>query len=214
MEWFIDLDDTLTISPTTWAIQSVLPRLLRQHQLPYTDELLYEALLRSQEQAALAFDETQLIDTLFRLMGWSESVKAVLRQEVQDHYMPMLFEDARPFLQRMKAAGQHLYVVANNNQTPRIAEALGIAVYVDDIFTPQRCGAARGKPQREMWDFICKQVTSENPVMVGDDPWSDGAFADACDFPCVLVDRWDRYAHLTQYYRCLSLSEIEPVNAS
>jgi FMN phosphatase YigB (HAD superfamily) len=213
MQWFIDFDDTLTIAPSTWAIQSVLPRLIRQHQLPYTDELLYEALLRSQQLAALAFDETQFMDTLFRLMGWSAAMKDLLRKEVDEHYMPMLFEDARPFLQRMKAAGQRVYIVANNNQSPQIAQALGIAVYIDDIFTPQRCGAARGKPHREMWDFIAEHVASDQTIMVGDDPWCDGAFADACELTCVLVDRWDRYAHLSRYYRCLSLSEIEPVSA-
>jgi FMN phosphatase YigB (HAD superfamily) len=213
MQWFVDFDDTLTIAPATWAIQSVLPRLIRQHQLPYSDEALYQALLRSQEEAAQAFDEAQLLDTLFMLMGWSLQLKDTLRAEVLDHYMPMLFEDARPFLQRMKAAGERLYVVANNNQAPQIAEVLGIAVYIDDVFTPHSCGMIRGKPRREMWDFISEQVDIENAVIVGDDPWCDGAFADACNVPCVLLDRWDRFAHLTQYYRCLTLNELEPVNA-
>lgn len=214
MQWFIDFDDTLTISPTTWAVQSVLPRLIRQQQLSYNAEMFHQALLHSQEVAATSSEETQFIDGLFVLMGWSSSLKETLRQEVRDHYMPMLYEDARPFLQRMKAAGEPLYLVANSNQAPQIAEALGIAVYLNDIFTPHSCGVLRGKPRTEIWDVIADQIDIEDAIILGDDPWCDGAFADACGLPCVLLDRGDRFAHLTQYYRCLSLNEIEPVGAS
>jgi FMN phosphatase YigB (HAD superfamily) len=211
MQWFVDFDDTLTIAPTTWAIQTLLPRLIRQHQLPYTDESLYDALLRSQEEAALALSPYPMIESLFTLMGWSQKLKDTLVEEMRERYVPELFDDARPFLQRMKAAGEPIYIVANNNQAPPIAQALGIDVYVDDMFTPHSCGLLRGKPRSEMWDFICERVDIENAIIVGDDPWCDGAFADACDIPCVLVDRWDRFAHFTQYYRCISLNEIEPV---
>ena len=35
MNWFLDFDDTLALGPITWAIQTVLPELIRANALPY-----------------------------------------------------------------------------------------------------------------------------------------------------------------------------------
>jgi HAD superfamily hydrolase (TIGR01549 family) len=214
MQWFIDFDDTLALGPTTWAIQTVLPRLIRAHGLPYSDDLLHAALLRGQEIAAQGQDESQALETVFTMMNWPPELKRTLVEEVFERYVPVLFDDARPFLQRLRAGGEPLAIVSNNNHAPQIAEALGIAVYVNNIFTPDSCGIKRGKPHRDVWDYICDKHEIQNAVMVGDDPWSDGAFADACGIPCVLVDRLDRFAHFTQYYRVGSLNEIEPTGTA
>src|SRR5260221_8473514 len=103
MNWFIDFDDTLVLGPNTWAIQTVLPELIEQNNLPRNPERLSSLILQSQQEGANGAKDTDLLDNLFRAMGWPDALKANLIERIFDRYKPILFEDTLPFLRRMKA---------------------------------------------------------------------------------------------------------------
>jgi len=206
--WFIDFDDTLALGPTTWAVQTVLPEMIRQHALPADEHTLARALLRGQAQAASGLNEMIILDELFDAMGWPEGLKRTLIEAVFERYTPTLFADAIPFLQRLREHSQRVFILSNNNRAPELAEELGIGTLVEDIFTPKRCAVSRGKPDRALWDCVLAWLTPTAPIMVGDDPWSEGAFAAACAIDCILVDRLDRFAGISVFPRVRSLAEI------
>ncbi len=205
-QWFVDFDDTLVIGPVTWALETILPRLIAEHNLVSDPRHLDAALLRGQEQAAQGHGEMEILPILFDAMGWDHSLIEPLARDVFEHYIPALFPDTLPFLQRIGS----VYVLSNNNHAPEIAAALGITPYVRKFFTPKRLGVVLGKPHRALWDALRKTCPVDNAVLVGDDPWSDGAFATACTIDCVIVDRLDRFGAVTTCRRVRSLAEIAP----
>src|SRR5258708_29491401 len=209
MTWFLDFDDTLALGPITWAIQTVLPDLIQQNALSYDAARLDSLILDTQRDSIQGAKDTEMLDKVFQAMGWPDSLKTNLLEKVFDQYAPVLFSDSLPFLQRMNAAGQALYILSNNNKAPKIAEALGIAPYLADIFTPKTFALDRGKPHTEIWTCISKVCDVGNAILVGDDPWSDGAFADACGIRCYIVDRLNRLEMISSVYkRVQSLDEI------
>jgi len=59
------------------------------------------------------------------------------------------------------------------------------------------CPGSQPKPHRSLWDYVTARQPiprGYTPVIVGDDPWSDGAFAVNCGVACWLVDRRNRFA--------------------
>ncbi len=209
MNWFLDFDDTLALGPLTWAIQTVLPDLIQKNALSYDAAKLDSLVLDTQRDSVQGAKDTDMLDTVFQAMGWPDSLKANLLEKVFDQYTPTLFSDTLPFLQRMSAAGQALYILSNNNHAPQIAKGLGIAQYLTDIFTPKTFALERGKPHPEIWTCISKNCDVGNAILVGDDPWSDGAFSDACGIRCYIVDRLNRLEMISSVYkRVQSLDEI------
>ncbi len=209
MNWFIDFDDTLVLGPNTWAIQTVLPDLIQQNGLTYSPDRLSRLLLEGQRDSAHGAKDTDLLDALFLSMGWPDALKANLIEKVFEQYRPVVFEDTLPFLQRMKAEGQSLYVLSNNNRAAQIAEMLALSSYFDGIFTPKRFEIERGKPHIDIWEHISKVCDVHNAVLIGDDPWSDSVFADACGIRCVIVDRLNRLGSVIGAYRRVrSLGDI------
>jgi FMN phosphatase YigB (HAD superfamily) len=216
MHWFVDFDDTLVIGPVTWALKDVFPKMFRDHHLSYDEGTFAEAILSAQQQSNEDMGEMAVVDMLFQTMGWPDALKKPLVQEVFDNYKPSLFEDAVPFLERMTGNGDKVYILSNNNYAPHIAEQLGIARHFAAIFTPKSCGGVRGKPQRAMWDHLLAQrIIGDQPTeligMVGDDPWSDGAFSERCNIPCWIIDRMNRFTRLRAekpYRWATSLAEV------
>ncbi|MEP7288992.1 MAG: HAD family hydrolase [Chloroflexota bacterium] len=215
MHWLIDFDDTLAIGPTTWALSHVFPKMIRDNHLPYDADRFADAVIYGQRQGNQDVSDDVVIDDLFRTMNWPDTLKASLIEQIYKGYQPALFDDARPLLERLAAKSQTIYIVSNNNYAVQIAEQLGIAHYFAGMYTPKTCGGLRAKPQRDMWDYLLShhEIESGQPVaIVGDDPWSDGAFADECNINCWIVDRMKRFDRLHvehNYHWVSSLAEIE-----
>jgi HAD superfamily hydrolase (TIGR01549 family) len=198
MVWILDFDDTLALGPNTWAFETVLPELIKQHQLPYEPDLFASVMLKAQEQSNLTGDDEAILDYVFGTLGWPDSLKKDLVHRVFNEYQPVLFADTLPFLERMK--GQTLIIVSNNNYAPHIAQGLGIAHYFKAIITPKSSGK-RSKPHADMWDAVVELVGEENLVMIGDDPWSDGLFSQGREASCFILDRLNRYTNLDLPYQ-------------
>jgi FMN phosphatase YigB (HAD superfamily) len=216
MHLFLDFDDTLVSGMNTWALVNVLPDLIREHGLPYDETHYREGLLAALESASQNLDESRILDDLFAILEWPDALKATLMSRVFGQFSPEIFEDTVSFLDRMKAAGHHLYIVSNNNQAEEIIVSLGLGNYFDAVFTPQKCGVERGKPTGEMWKVLARQLEPlemNDACFVGDDPFSDGVFADVSGIPCYIIDRTGLYTTLypdPSYRWVQSLAEIEP----
>ena len=214
MIWLIDFDDTLAVGPNTWALTRILPELIQAHGIPYEESRFTAVSLRAQQRANETNNDEAILDEMFQQLGLPPSLKDELLSRMYQEYVPRLYEDTLPFLERL--AGKTVFIISNNNHTPQIAQQLGVADYVSDILTPKRCNNARLKPQRDMWDYVLAQGLAderEAGMVIGDDPWSEGPFADACGFDCWIIDRLNRYASLRPplpYRLGQSLLEIDP----
>lgn len=194
--WFLDFDDTLATGATTWGIRHALPRLIEEHRLMYDAEALRQAVLVAQEKANVILDPRPIVGELFDSMGWPRSLLAQLIENVQTAYRPELFADALPFLQRLQFHQQAVYIISNNPTAPQVAQHLGIMPYIRQVYTPKSCPGTQPKPDRSLWEYVLasnSDVRQFQAVIVGDDPWSDGAFASACGLPYWIVDRDERF---------------------
>ena len=197
--WFLDFDDTLAKGGLTWALEVSLPNFIREHQLVYDEAHLKQTMLDLQQQASQNPNPMPLLHQLFVQVGWNTDLEMNLLNDINANYRPTLFEDTLPFLERLKANGQAIYVLSNNPTAPRLLEAVNLTSYITKVFTPKSFEGALRKPHRSMWDFILgahDDITVENSVMVGNDPWTEGAFAQSCGLPIWLVDRTQRFTHL------------------
>jgi FMN phosphatase YigB (HAD superfamily) len=209
-QWFLDFDDTLIVGPVSLTLDTVIPKLLKDNHLPLDQEKLDAAAVQGLEDAAQGKTEMQLLNGLFEVMGWPKPLMEQLLHDAFDHYRPVLYPDSLPFLQAVSP----IYIISNNNRAPQFAELLGIMPYIKDIFTPDGSGVERGKPDRDLWDVVSASCEIEDAVMVGDDPWSDGAFAVNCGIEYYMVDRTNRFIKQTQFRRVHSLMEILDIRAS
>jgi FMN phosphatase YigB (HAD superfamily) len=213
----LDFDDTLAVGPMTWGIEQFLPDLMARHGLTADPATLDAALLRAQESAAARFDESRILDDFLTDLGWPEPLRVELAAAARAEFAFTLFSDTVPFLQNLNDRGIRIFVVSNNNRSPRIAAELGIADYIAAFFTPRMDPTYRPKPDRSLFDAVraaVAEIGPENTVMVGDDPWSDGAFAAAVGLPCWLVDRRDRFASLALAPHIVRVTSLDQVLAT
>jgi FMN phosphatase YigB (HAD superfamily) len=197
--WLLDFDDTLASGPVTWGYQRALPQFAAAHNLALDPDALAEGLLIAQEQAAVSTDLVPILDQFFARMGWPKALQQTLLQDVQENYAPELFEDTLAFLERLRRAGQTVFVLSNNPRAPRHVERLGLGALIDEVVTPHMLAGAGPKPERSLWDQLVQRfpfVQADCAVVVGDDPWSDLAFAQVCQVRAWLVDRHDRFGGL------------------
>jgi FMN phosphatase YigB (HAD superfamily) len=212
--WLLDFDDTLASGNITHALQHTFPRFIREHQLDADPQRLHSVLLDLQQRMNQNPEIEPLLQTLFETMGWNPELGDQLLDDLWNSAKPALFNDALPFLERLQARGSRILIVSNNPRTPEQVKLLGLLPLVDGVFTPKLVADARPKPHRSLWDYLVTQhvdLTPEAVAVVGDDPWSDGAFADACGLPCWIVDRGGRFAAMrdqTPYTWVRSLAEI------
>jgi HAD superfamily hydrolase (TIGR01549 family) len=200
MYWILDFDDTLAVGPNTWAFEVVLPQLIQERNLPYDKTLFDSVMLQAQEKANNQdLDDAEVFNFVFESLHWTIDLRSELEQRVYKEYQPALYPDTQPFLEKLAAAGHTLFIISNNNHAPALAQMFGITDYFSGIYTPKLCENVSGKPKRDMWDYVMRQVTidaTQDVWMVGDDPWADGAFAQVCGHKCWILDRLGRYESL------------------
>jgi FMN phosphatase YigB (HAD superfamily) len=212
--WIIDFDETLASGNLTWALQYAFPSFIARHQLPHDPQRLHDVMLTMQQAASGVSDPAPLMARLFEAMQWDPALQDQLLNDIFSNFRPSLFDDALPFLERLSARGDRVLVVSNNPRTLEQVHILPLEPYIAGVFTPQSCPGTLAKPDRSLWDFIIAHDAQINPdatTVVGDDPWSEGEFAQVCGLPCWIVDRLDRFGTLTDqpaYRRVRSLLDI------
>lgn len=197
--WLIDFDDTLAFGPVTWGLRHALPAFIAAHGLTVDPDALHESVLMAQEHTNRSDDLRAVIHAFFERMNWPPSLQQSLLEGALAGYEPHLFDDARPFLAALRTAGHTTIILSNNPNTPTHARALGLDALVDAVTGPHLLPGAGRKPDRSLWEHLIARfpaLTTECAVVVGDDPWSDLAFATACALPGWLVDRDDRFGAL------------------
>ena len=199
--WIIDFDETLGKSWDTWAMEVVFPQFIKEHQLAINFEELKQSLVAAQAVniANHEADAFFLVRGIFETMGWSQQLVSQFLQEVEANFLPDLFEDAIPFLKRLQEQQKKVYIVSNNHMSAKRAEYFGLLTYVEAVLTPHSFAGAPRKPDKAVWDALKSlypNLSEESTVVVGDDPWSEGLFAEVCGLPCWIVDRNRRYQQL------------------
>ena len=218
--WFIDFDDTLATWWGTWALENAFPRLIKQHQLTEDTEKLKQTMLEAQADSVSNPDAPFLLRGIFKTMGWPLDLVNPFLQEMQSGYQSTLFDDALPFLKRLQQHKKIVYILSNNPLSAQRAAHFGLLPYVAAVLTPDSLPDSPRKPDPKVWDalkMICPDVTKTSGVIVGDDPWSEGTFADACGMTCWIVDRHQRYVSLYDthaYHWVESLLDISIVSDS
>jgi FMN phosphatase YigB (HAD superfamily) len=212
--WLLDFDETLASGNITYAMQVAFPKFIREHNLKADPERLRRVVLDVQERSSKDIDPAPLLKALFEGMEWDPALSQALFDALWADMKPELFPDTLPFLERLRARGKRVLIVSNNRRTPEQVELLSLSSLVDGVFTPTLIPNTLPKPHRSLWDYVVTQhidLTPEAAVMVGDDPWSDGAFAEACGLPCWIVDRGSRFGEMraqSPYQWVASLTDI------
>ncbi len=215
--WFLDFDDTLATGPITWSVDHALPKLVEENQLICNRQQLSNAVVMAQAKENQGVDHQVILNELFDTMRWPSSLQESLYSSVMTDFHPQLFDDVIPFLNRLRDSNQPVYVISNNPRSRQIADKLGISTYFMRFFTPAQSVGIHPKPHRSLWDSIISydgEVKVHESRIVGDDPWSDGQFAENCGLPCWIVDRGFRYRSLYEgkpYTWVQSLLDI-PIN--
>lgn len=214
--WLLDLDDTLASSALTWSLKSAFPKLIRENNLKIDKAVFSMAVLMAQKRSNEEADPEVILAELFEALHWPAALQAVLLEDIQASYTPELFDDTLAFLQALQEARQPAWVISNNPRAPRVVQALGIDRYITQTLTPHICPDTSPKPHRSLWDYLVAQypqIDQTNALMVGDDPWSDGLFAEECGMRCVLVDRYRRFSTIDVPGECqivAALAELVP----
>lgn len=196
MYWLVDFDDTLVSGLLTWGLERGFPHFVAAHQLPCDEEQLKQLLYAAQEISDNIVDPRPLLDNIFLEMGWPQSLEGEFFDLLQADYRPTLFPETLTFLQKLRQNNQKAYLLSNNPRSTNVARSLGIGDYFVSIFTSQTFTGHPRKPSRLLWESILSQqseIDPEQTVIVGDDPWSDGLFADNCNLSCWLLDRHERF---------------------
>ena len=199
LNWFIDFDDTLATGSMTWSLDEAFPKLIREFQLPLDEGVFHQAVTVAQEKTSRDASAEQVVHELFLTMGWPPDLERNLFRDILTNYQPALFEDALIFLERLRSLNKRVFVLSNNRLALRFVSQLQINGYVTGIYTPSQHPGTFPKPHRSLWDVIVaadSQVNAGNSAFVGDDPWTDGGFADNCGMACWIVDRKARFDHL------------------
>lgn len=197
--WLIDFDETLASSGLTWAFQYAFPKFIRENQLQFDTQQLEAVIMNLQQRSNQNPDPAPLMRELFETMGWPSHLQERLAADLWSNYLPELFPDAVPFLERLRARQDRIFVVSNSPRTPDQITRLGLDTYVQQVFTPHICPDTKPKPHRSLWEYIVAREIDLHPehvTVVGDDPWADGGFAEGCGLQCWIIDRMNRFASM------------------
>jgi FMN phosphatase YigB (HAD superfamily) len=172
---------------------------VRKHQLTYDETHLQETMLVLQERGRQNPDTASLLMSLFEMMHWPANLQNQFLDDLRSSYRPTLFEDSLPFLQQLRINKHRVYVLSNNKRTPEHVHFLNLDEYIEGVFTPHICPNTQPKPHPSLWKFVLAQYPDIDPQetrVIGDDPWSDGVFAESCDLPCWILDRSNRFSYM------------------
>jgi FMN phosphatase YigB (HAD superfamily) len=215
LNWFLDFDDTLVKGGMTWILEYGIPKLIDEHQLPYDQETFLQAIASAQDEAVHSLDSMAILRRLFKGLGWHDPRHYYqLLQDMQENYYPVLFEDTLVFLEYLHVLRHNVYIISNSLTAPRLVNEMELTPYIREVFTPGKTGGTQRKPHRSIWDFIVANhpvITPETSRMVGNNPWTDGAFADNCGLSFWLLDRMYRFTDMDgqePYRRVSSLIDI------
>lgn len=196
---FIDFDDTLVMGVQSWVLSSILPALLKEHDIVFDAEQFNQELLKAIEASNQSYALEEIGLNLFKEMTWPPHILKTIFNEIQTSYQPILYEDAMPFLERLLKADIAICIISNNPHAAHDAPGLGLTAVVQAVITPDKEGVILPKPSTTIWTHLQNQfedIDVGQSFVVGDDPWTDGAFATAIDLPCFLVDREQRFRSL------------------
>ena len=194
--WFIDFDDTLATGPTTWGLEFALPKLIREHHLPFSQAQYDADVLIAQERTNREADLQPILDDLFDSQQWPRGLQSSLLNDMRQNYRPSLFPDAVEFLETLRQQQKRVFLLSNNPTAPDLARAFGLGQFLDGYFTPKLCPGCLPKPDISMWTYITsieEGVLAGNSAMIGDDPWSDAAFAQQSGLAFWILDRKARF---------------------
>lgn len=194
--WFIDFDDTLATGPTTWGLEYALPKLIRENNLPFDQAQYYADVLIAQERSNREADLQPILDDLFDSQRWPRELQSSLLEDMRHNYRPSLFPDAVEFLEALQRQKKRVFLLSNNPIAPDLARAFGLNDFLAGYFTPKLCPGCLPKPDTSMWTYITAAndgILAANSAVIGDDPWSDAAFAQQCGVPYWLLDRKARF---------------------
>lgn len=197
--WFIDFDDTLATGPTTWGLESALPKLIREHNLPFNQAQYDADVLIAQERTNREPDLQPILNDLFDSQQWPRELQLNLLSDIQRNYRPSLFPDAIEFLQTLQLKRKRVFILSNNPTAPDLAKPFGLDRFIEGYFTPKLCPGCLPKPDVSMWSCITHfdaDVSVTNSAVIGDDPWSDAAFAQQCGLAYWIVDRKARFSNV------------------
>jgi putative hydrolase of the HAD superfamily len=171
-----DVDDTLydELTFVLSGFKAVARHLQAQYDLPpaRTQRLMRE-LLDEKGRGAI-FDEVLRAHGVYS-RGEVKRCVTVFRSHVPQI---KLYQDARAFLARQHAAGEHaLYAVTDGNaraQSRKVA-ALGLSRWLQHSFVTHRYGVANAKPSPHCFLKICERegVSPSQVVYFGDNPRKD-----------------------------------------
>lgn len=212
--WIIDFDETLARGSITWALEKEFPKFIAVHQLPVDVARLNALVLELQEVASQHSSPAPLVGRLFNEMGWREDLQGEFLKSLLGSYKPTIFDDTLPFLDLLRERNDRILIVSNNPRTLEQVPILALQDYFLGVYTPSNCPGTQPKPDRSLWEYVRgnhPEVDPQRTFVVGDDPWSEGVFAEACGLECWIVDRLDRFAVVSvgkRYKRVRSLLEI------
>lgn len=214
--WLLDFDGTLATGSVTWGITGAFPKLAREHQLEWDEARFASAMLVAQERGSHSMDPMVVLNEVFDSLGWDRALQKPFMADLQSNYRPEVYEDTLTFLKYLQDNKCSVYVVSNNSYTYKSVQNFGFAPYVVDVFTPARCPGCQPKPHRSLWDYLVERyadLQAYNTAIIGDNPYSDGAFAQACGLPCYIIDRLGRFTTLYEthpYHWIRSLRDLMP----
>jgi FMN phosphatase YigB (HAD superfamily) len=199
--WLVDFDETLAVGSLTWVL-GYFPKFVHMHQLDADNARLQQVMLVLQERGRQTPDSMSLLKSLFEMMEWPSALQNQLLADLRSQFQPTLFDDALPFLERLHSYNRRVYIISNNKRTPEHVNLLGIGQYVTEVLTPHSCPDTQPKPHPSLWNYLVMRQAEIDPgttAIIGDDPWSDGGFAESCGLPCWIVDRQKRFSEMFRH---------------
>jgi len=213
-----DLDDTLwPISPVLVRAEQLLYDWLCRHAPAVSQQFTIDTLRQLRETLSntnplfkinlWALRHAALTDAFKSVGEDSSKVDAAMAifSEARDAVTP--FDDVRPALTRLR---QRVLLGSVSNGFANL-ERIGLAQHFDISIAAHRFGCA--KPDPAIFHAACKalQVTPEETVYAGDDPFLDVAGARQAGLRSVWINRFDRAlpAGVSADAECVTLDELE-----